>query len=155
MELKQSKKDMAIYKVGERDQRPWGHYVVTAVGDDFCEKEITVNPGQVLSLQSHEMRRETWTVVKGVLTVLIDGERSEVAAGKSVYIPEKAIHCMAALGDEPCTVKERQEGICREEDIKRYIDAYGRGTETARSPEAVKSIEAYNQILAEIKEAQQ
>lgn len=146
---------MSVYKIGDRDDRPWGHYVVTgagvdARGEEYCEKSIVVRPGQILSLQSHELRRETWTVKRGLLTALRDGERIEVLSGETIHIPTGSIHCMANLGEEDCIVEERQEGICREEDIRRYMDIYRRGTE-ALSPVPAESFTAYRAILADIK----
>jgi hypothetical protein len=58
---------------------------------------------------------------------------------------------MANLEEEDCIVEERQEGVCREEDIKRYMDAYHRGTEELASPAATKCFAAYRAILADIK----
>lgn len=141
------------YKVGDSDRRPWGSYVVTAVGmnargEEYCEKEITVSPGCVLSLQSHEHRRETWTVKSGVLTVIVDDRKIALEAGKSVDVPKGSIHCMANLDREPCVVHELQEGLCREEDIKRYVDAYGRGTEDGADDSRTKaSLAHYQSIL--------
>ena len=131
MQSAQIKSDLDSYQVGDSDQRPWGHYVVTAVGatnsgEEYCEKEITVNPGQILSLQSHEHRRELWTVLEGTLTVVVDNKSLTLGKGQSVTIPLTAIHCMANLGDTPCIVHERQIGLCSEDDIIRYVDAYGR-----------------------------
>lgn len=147
--------DFAQYKVGDHDTRPWGSYTVTAVGvsdagEDICEKEIHVLPGQVLSLQSHENRREHWRVMDGTLTVILDDQRHELPAGADIRIPQGAIHCMANLADIPCTVREIQEGICREDDIKRYIDAYGRGTESIDGEMAQKSIALYQALLAQL-----
>ncbi len=149
---------LAAYKVGDTDNRPWGTYTVTGVGtnkagEEYCEKSITVNPGQVLSLQSHEHRREHWTVESGVLTVVSDDQRLELKAGQDVRLPQGAIHCMANLGKVPCVVRELQEGICREDDIKRYVDSYGRATETSSSPKAEASIALYNEVLSEIKKS--
>lgn len=145
---------MAAYRVGDSDERPWGSYVVLAVGvkngEEYCEKRITVNPQRILSLQSHEHRRETWIVEQGALTVIVDGTQKELQAGDSISVPEGAIHCMANMGDEPCIVRERQEGICREEDIRRYIDAYGRNTELPGSHTASKSITLYELIVSDI-----
>ncbi len=148
--------NLAAYKIGDTDNRPWGTYTVTGVGmnkagEEYCEKSITVNPGQALSLQSHEYRREHWTVESGVLTVISDDQRLELKAGQDVRLPQGAIHCMANLGKEPCIVKELQEGLCREDDIKRYVDSYGRATETLTSPKAEASIALYNGILSEIR----
>jgi mannose-6-phosphate isomerase-like protein (cupin superfamily) len=144
------------YRVGDRDDRPWGHYVVTAVGHDtsgeeFCEKKITIDPLQILSLQSHRQRRETWTVRRGHLTALKEGQRVELSSGESIHIPAGAIHCMANLGDEDCIVEERQEGICREEDVQRFMDVYRRDTETLEaSPTAVESFAIYRDVIIDI-----
>ncbi len=141
------------YKPGDSDIRPWGSYEVTGVGKtpdgaDYCDKIIVVNPGQILSLQSHKHRQELWRVTEGVLTVICDGERKTLKQGQSVSIPLGAVHCMANLEDVPCVVSEHQEGICREDDIIRYIDAYGRGV--AQGGDKVQaSIALYEQILKE------
>ena len=148
----QNTADLAPYTVGDHDARPWGSYTVTAVGkndagEDVCEKDIQVLPKQILSLQSHTQRREHWQVIAGTLTVILDDARHELPAGSDIRIPLGAIHCMANLSDAPCTVHEIQEGICREEDIKRYNDAYGRGTEDITGDIAEKSIALYKDIL--------
>ena len=150
---------MEIYHIGDKDIRPWGHYIVTGIGivaNDkwYCEKIITVKSGKVLSLQSHNQRRETWTVKKGILTALCDGKRMELFSNNYIHIPMGSIHCMANLGEEDCIVEERQEGICCEEDIKRYMDAYNRSTEKLVTTEATESLTAYIAILKEIKNMQ-
>ena len=145
---------MPAYRVDDQDMRPWGHYIVTAVGrtadgEEYCEKQIVIKPGNILSLQSHELRRETWTVKQGVLTALVDGKRIEATPGQSIHIPKGSIHCMANLTDENCIVHERQAGICREDDIKRYVDAYSRATESL-SMQASPSVAVYKDILKAI-----
>ena len=146
-------KKTAEYQIGDREKRPWGDYIVTDVGfndagEEYCEKKITVNPGRILSLQSHEHRRETWMVVRGVLTILLDGVRTDLHAGEKIHVPQGSIHCMANLGKAPCVVREKQEGFCREDDITRYIDAYGRGTQASTLPVVKRGIAAYRTILA-------
>jgi len=61
------------------------------------------------------------------------------------------IHCMANLEKNIVIVKEIQKGICLEEDIVRYIDAYGRNTVLSQDPIVVASISIYNDILQKIK----
>ena len=146
---------MCAYQVGDEDNRPWGHYVVTGVGiaangEGYCKKVITIKPWQVLSLQSHKLRREKWTVKRGTLTALRDGQRFELSPHEFVHIPVGSIHCMANMDEDGCVVEEVQEGICHEEDIKRYMDIYRRGTETLVSPEATESFTAYRSILIDI-----
>ena len=142
---------MEEYITGEKVQRPWGQYEVTAVGtanngEEYCEKEITVNPGQILSLQSHDNRREIWTVVQGTLEVILDGKHHTLQQGQSINVPLYAIHCMAnRKSNIPCIVHERQVGVCREEDIIRYVDAYGRATE-ATGKDVLASVDLYNRL---------
>ena len=46
--------------------RPWGSYdSLENADEDFQAKRLIVNPGAVLSLQSHKRRAEHWVVVRG------------------------------------------------------------------------------------------
>ncbi|HPQ50547.1 MAG: phosphomannose isomerase type II C-terminal cupin domain [Alphaproteobacteria bacterium] len=146
---------MEAYKIGDEDTRPWGSYKVTDVGMandlEFCEKLIIVNPANILSLQSHDLRQETWRVVKGELTVVLNDTVITLQAGEDIFIPKGDIHAMANLTGEDCHVFERQEGTCREEDIHRYMDAYGRDVAEANNPVVAASLETYQNILNKIK----
>ena len=126
----QNTSTLQAYTIGEKDTRPWGTWEVldlgTENGEEFCTKKITVNPGGVLSLQSHKLRREEWTVLEGDLEVTRDKEILNLKAGDSVDIPQGAVHRMANRGTVPAVVKEIQRGVCREDDIERFEDIYGR-----------------------------
>jgi mannose-6-phosphate isomerase-like protein (cupin superfamily) len=141
---------MTDYTVGDHDTRPWGSYRVTAVGADFCEKEIIVKPRQILSLQSHDRRKEKWTVTAGRLTALVGDRVHVLNSGQSVDIPLGAMHCMANATDTDVVVHERQEGRCSESDIHRYADAYGRGTAPITTPEQQKSLAVYQGLLENV-----
>jgi len=110
------------------EQRPWGRFVVVDQGVDLCVKRIEVLPGERLSLQRHGFRSEHWYVVRGVATVQL-GERSFVlAAGQAVDIPLGAWHRLANPGSDLLVLIEVQTGVdCRESDIERAEDDYGRG----------------------------
>ena len=139
------------YTVGDHDTRPWGSYRVTAVGADFCEKEIIVKPRQILSLQSHDHRAETWTVVRGPLTALVNDQIHTLPTGRSVKIPLGALHCMANMTNEDVVVHERQEGQCRENDIHRYHDAYGRSDSSDPKPEHQHILILYKSLIEKTK----
>ena len=145
------------YKVGDGETRPWGAYEVTACGSlggdkEFCEKRITVLAGQILSLQSHALRGEVWRVESGVLTVILNDSRRDLEAGETIDIPLGSLHAMANLTDRDCVVFERQEGVCRESDIRRFYDAYGRSVDTLpEEPHAAESLRIYQNVLAELK----
>ncbi|WGF86407.1 mannose-1-phosphate guanylyltransferase/mannose-6-phosphate isomerase [Marinivivus vitaminiproducens] len=109
------------------ERRPWGSFQVLQERDGFKVKEIIVEPGAILSLQSHKHRAEHWTVVRGLARVTVDGEITDLQPNQSVHIPLGAIHRMANPGTTPMHIIEVQCGsYTGEDDIVRYEDAYGR-----------------------------
>ena len=144
------------YRVGDSDTRPWGGYIVTnvarddAAGEDIVEKDITVNAGQMLSVQSHVGRREIWMAVQGTLTALINGTAHTVPEGQSIEIPKGAIHAIINRGTDSIIVHEIQRGICDENDNTRYFDQSGRPTVASDDPNVAASIATYRRIMDEI-----
>ena len=110
------------------DRRPWGMFETLATGDRFQVKRIVVDPGGILSLQSHHHRAEHWIVVAGTAKVTIDGEVRLVSENESVYIPLGAVHRMENPGKVPMVLIEVQTGsYLGEDDIVRLEDVYKRG----------------------------
>lgn len=147
---------MIPYDKGCKDTRLWGTYEVTNVGvqngEEFCEKEITINPFQALSLQRHMGRREIWTVLNGNLSVIINGKFQTLSAGEKAIIPNKAPHCMMNLTGKAVTVFEKQIGLCREDDNIRLFDYNGRETVAidADDKDAIKSIQLYKEVTKQL-----
>lgn len=114
-------------KVHKTVYRPWGFYTVIAEGKGFQTKIIHVNPGQKLSVQSHNYRSEHWVVLSGKANVVLEGKNHILSAGHSIDIAVKAIHSLQNPYDEDLEIIEVQKGdILSEEDIIRYEDMYGR-----------------------------
>lgn len=107
--------------------RPWGFYTVLAQGEGFLTKLIHVNPGQKLSVQSHNHRSEHWVVLSGVAKVVLEGKDHILSPGHSVDIAVKEIHSLQNPYETDVEIIEVQKGdILIEEDIVRYEDMYGR-----------------------------
>ena len=107
--------------------RPWGFYTVIAQGHGFLTKIIHVNPGQKLSVQSHNFRSEHWVILSGTAKVVLEGKELILSPGHSVDIPLKAIHSLQNPYKEDIEIIEVQKGDpLIEEDIIRYEDMYGR-----------------------------
>lgn len=107
--------------------RPWGYYTVLAEGNGFLTKMIQVNPGQKLSVQSHNHRSEHWVVLEGMAKVLLEGKEHILSPGHSIDIDVKEIHSLQNPFDEVLKIVEVQKGdLLIEEDIVRYEDMYGR-----------------------------
>ncbi len=115
------------HRIHKTVYRPWGFYTVIAQGEGFLTKIIHVNPGQKLSLQSHNYRSEHWVVLYGTAKVILEGKELVLSPGHSVDIPLKAIHSLQNPYNEDVEVIEVQMGSpLIEEDIIRYEDMYGR-----------------------------
>jgi mannose-6-phosphate isomerase-like protein (cupin superfamily) len=115
------------YIVGTSDNRPWGRWKVTDVGQCFAVKTIKVHPGMRSSLQYHDHRTEYWTVVEGEGMAEIAGKETVLCTGASVVIPAKTLHRLTNTGHMPLTIIEIQTGeLLDEADITRVEDDYGR-----------------------------
>ena len=110
-----------------RTERQWGYYrVLHEVGDHTKVKELTVEPGQRLSMQRHQRRAEHWFVAEGTATVYTinkstDSELQGVYhKHQSLHISNTQWHQLCNESTEPLKVVEIQYGTqCVEEDIER------------------------------------
>ena len=115
------------YKIHRKVYRPWGSYDFVHGGHGFKIKHITVNPGQMLSLQMHRHRAEHWIVVRGTARVTRGEETFVVSENQSTYIPRNVRHRLENRGTVPLELIEVQSGsYLGEDDIVRFEDAYGR-----------------------------
>jgi len=115
------------YVVGACSDRPWGRWVVLASGDGFVIKEISVNSGHELSLQSHRHRAEHWVILTGDAEVTLGEATMYRGVDESVFIPVNTVHRIKNIGNDVLTFIEIQTGsLLSEDDIERLEDRYGR-----------------------------
>lgn len=109
-----------------KTERPWGYYRVLHEVAGTKVKELTVEPGQSLSMQRHAHRAEYWLITEGSCVV-----NSSTPQGYQ-YPPKKLTkhqefkvlvnewHQLTNPFDVPCKIVEIQYGYrCTEEDIER------------------------------------
>jgi cytidyltransferase-like protein len=104
-----------------KTERPWGYYRVLHEVPGTKVKELTVMPGQTLSMQRHSSRAEYWQVSEGRCIVEGEGRRqTSLETHDSYHIPTNAWHRLYNPFDQPCCIVEIQYGPnCVEEDIER------------------------------------
>ena len=110
-----------------KTQRDWGYYrVLHEHGTQVKVKELTVEPGQRLSMQRHQDRAEHWFVAQGTATVYTINRKSdeellgEFTQHQHIHINRNEWHQLCNLGEESLRVVEIQYGAnCVEEDIER------------------------------------
>jgi cytidyltransferase-like protein len=115
-----------------RTERPWGYYRVLHDVPGMKVKELTVNPGQSLSMQRHWLRHEYWIVQEG--TGVVNGID---AAPKTLYkyhehhVPYLEWHQLTNPFKIPLKIVEIQYGErCVEEDIERQCEPYQFSSDT-------------------------
>lgn len=111
-----------------REERPWGFFIVLDDARYGKTKRIHVNPKQKLSYQSHEKRSEDWIIMQGIATITLDDRVADIKVGDSVRIPKGCKHRIENTHDlVPLVFIEVQNGsYYGEDDIVRYEDDYGR-----------------------------
>lgn len=115
------------YVPGLRGIRPWGRWEVVSTGKNFCIKKISVNPGGMLSLQTHKFRDEIWTIISGEGIVSLGNQKINVKEGSIIEINKKIKHRIENITQGELVFIEVQKGdILDENDIVRIEDIYNR-----------------------------
>lgn len=126
--------------MNKREERPWGWYEI--VDDDPVTKILCINPGGMLSLQTHHERSETWIPTDtGLIAYIADLKaygtngrgpsfhRPQVTLmlhGNTYHVPLMAKHRLINPTERPIKLVEIMEGKYDEADIMRYQDIYDR-----------------------------
>ena len=111
----------------QKVDRDWGYYKIIHEHDNRVKvKELTVMPGQRLSMQRHQDRAEHWFVVEGTATIYTVNRSSdyellgEFHEHQALHVNQTQWHQLANEGEIPLKVVEIQYGArCEEEDIER------------------------------------
>jgi D-beta-D-heptose 7-phosphate kinase/D-beta-D-heptose 1-phosphate adenosyltransferase len=113
-----------------KTERVWGYYRVLHEPNARVKvKELTVNPGQALSMQRHRHRKEFWFVSEGTASVWsldvasTDAEhQGDYVAHQYLHIDYEQWHQLRNETDGPLKIIEIQYGdACVEEDIERRL----------------------------------
>jgi len=110
-----------------KTERVWGYYrVLHEDGKEVKVKELTVDPGKILSMQRHQSRSEFWFVSSGVATVYTINRSTDYEllgtfkTHQGLHIGKKEWHMLANESDTPLKIIEIQYGEdCIEDDIER------------------------------------
>ena len=82
---------------------------------------IEMTAGASMAYHSHEKRSETWTVVTGHGTVVLDDQKHAIYPGSTVTIPAGTKHRIMARTDMGLIETQMGESILTEDKIK-YAD---------------------------------
>lgn len=109
--------------------RPWGTFEILYEDANCKVKKIVVNPKSRLSLQCHQYRDETWTIVQGKGLADHYGFQIPLRYGNVHFVKRNEKHRIANNTDEPLIFIEVQTGEKLDEaDIIRFEDDYNRSS---------------------------
>jgi mannose-6-phosphate isomerase len=114
-----------------RQEKPWGHEVIFATGENaYVGKLITVRAGHALSLQYHDAKDETISVLSGEAQ-LEHGPSDEdlrismMLPGHTVHLSPMVVHRITAVTDVQFVEVSTAAPGWRD-DVVRLSDRYGR-----------------------------
>jgi mannose-6-phosphate isomerase len=119
-----------VYRAARQD-KPWGHEeIFAAVEGKYVGKIIHVTAGQSLSLQYHQEKDETISLLSGSAEIQygpIDGELKlcTFGPGDAIHVPARLVHRVTAITDIVFAEASTAPPGWRE-DVVRLQDAYGR-----------------------------
>jgi len=119
-----------IYQAARQD-KPWGHErIFAAVEGKYVGKIIHVSAGHSLSLQYHEAKEETISVLSGDAVIQygpVGGDLAEVTfgPGDTIHLPPRIVHRITAITDIVFAEASTAPPGWRE-DVIRLKDDYGR-----------------------------
>lgn len=80
-------------------EKSWGRYEVLDVSNDSMTIKVTMKAGHRMSYHSHEHRDETWTIISGSGTVVVDGMSQHVHVGDVITMQAGCRHVIIADTD--------------------------------------------------------
>ena len=102
--------------------KPWGREVWWAQTPLYAAKRLEVKAGAALSLQYHERKHETLTVLSGEARLRLGDQERAVGPGWVAVVPPGTIHRLEALTDTVLFEVSTPEL----DDVVRLEDRYGR-----------------------------
>jgi mannose-6-phosphate isomerase-like protein (cupin superfamily) len=124
-----------VYRAPRQD-KPWGYEVIFAgVDGKYVGKIIHVSAGHALSLQYHQWKEETSSVLSGA-ALIEHGPSPEaltsqhLGPGDTIHLPPGVLHRITAITDLTFVEASTAQPGWRE-DVVRLDDKYGRAGTTA------------------------
>jgi len=105
--------------------KPWGGFDQFTLNQTCTVKILTVEAGQMLSLQTHEQRDELWVVIEGDPVIQIGTTTTEAQPGEEFVILRRQRHRLIG-GRRRSRLLEISVGFFDEEDVLRLEDRYHR-----------------------------
>lgn len=102
-------------------EKSWGTYEVIDVQHNAKTIKLSINQGKHMSYHSHNNRFETWTIIDGVGTAIIDGVEKQLNKGQVITIHPGCKHTIFANSKLDIIEVQIGDSITSEDKIKHMI----------------------------------
>ena len=85
-----------------KEERPWGWFEKFVENQKCTIKLLHLNPNSQTSLQYHHKREEWWKIIKGSISVELDGEKKILNEDETIYIPRHIFGFFYQVITLPC-----------------------------------------------------
>lgn len=102
-------------------ERTWGSWSVIQTGSFYKIKQLVIKPKQFISKQYHLHRSETWCIVQGIGTLVIDGRIFNMRRGDTFTINAGEWHQVVntSHSEDLIAIEVQMGTYCEEDDIVR------------------------------------
>jgi mannose-6-phosphate isomerase len=116
-------------KTGDLIEKPWGWERILDLNDRYCVKQLFVEEGKRLSLQYHQVKRETLVLMSGAADLVLNGPGGTDTAilmevGEAHIIEPGMVHRIVGIAKEGALILEASTPEV--DDIVRIQDDFGR-----------------------------
>jgi len=106
------------------EEKPWGREEWLVLNDKYCLKRLYVDKDNRLSLQYHEVKKETMILESGLCDLILNDQKILMNVGTAYTIQPKDVHRLVAYSDSVILEVSTPEV----DDVVRCQDDYGRTT---------------------------
>ncbi len=120
--------DIEITDFGKNDYEKLGLGLIIRLNEpEYATKWLTVRPGQVCPNHYHKKIKETFFIIKGDVSMILDGNETLMQPGDKVTLVPGTWHTFSskdgAVIEEVTTFQTPEDSYFEDKSIERYITA--------------------------------
>ena len=120
--------------------KPWGREEWLVLNDKYCLKRMYIEQGKKISLQYHEVKKETMILESGLCDLILNEDKILMEIGVAYTIQPEDIHRLISYSDSIILEVSTPEV----EDVVRLEDDYDRPKYSRRKGDKKSQIEGEN-----------
>ncbi len=135
-----------FFQYNPKTYRSWGTREIISQAPGYRVRKLELYPGATLSAHRHEHRNENYSIIKGRMSLDIDGSVVEIAAGESINVLPGQMHRLYNDTDKLIVAIEVDTGAEIDERDMVHLDELEK-TGQQKMPQLYRLLPAYKDYL--------